>query len=193
MIAVVFVKRSVRLPGKHSILIDGKRLLDRVVETIVKVKEFDEVIVFSKDLSVSGKGIRIIKDNTEGTIVDSLIWAIQHLGDIFAFAGDMPCISADLISLMIRRKSSVALIPIHSDGGVEPLHAIYLKKSLDDGLNSNTLRTLKSFAKMIPHEYFPIPASYEHTFFNLNTPEDLKFFRSNGCQAKGEGQKKALH
>ncbi len=193
MIAVVFVKRSVRLPGKHSILIGGKVLLDRVVETIVKVKEFDEVIVFSKDLSVSGKGIRIIEDHTEGTIVDSLIWAIQHLGDIFAFAGDMPCISADLISLMVRSKSSVALIPIHSDGDVEPLHAIYLKKSLDDGLNSNTVRTLKSFVKMIPHEYFPIPASYEHTFFNLNTPEDLKFFRSNGCQAKGEGQKKALH
>lgn len=184
MKAVVFVKKSERFPGKHMTKIGNTTMIDSVVSRILKSSMKSEVVVFTKDSSVTTGLCEVVEDTTEGTIVDSILAALLKFGDIFAFAGDMPCISSDVIDEMIAHSKGTSLIPVHADGLIEPLHSIYLAEFaqvLDSNIK-NEKRSIREFISRIPHRMYAIPTERELSFYNVNYPGDLEKLRKEGCR-----------
>ncbi|MCL4445238.1 MAG: molybdenum cofactor guanylyltransferase, partial [Candidatus Thermoplasmatota archaeon] len=73
MRAVIFVKRSVRFPGKHSVLVNGLGLTEGIAKKLSETGLFDETIIFSKDENFKSAYGTIVTDDSEGTILDSVI------------------------------------------------------------------------------------------------------------------------
>jgi molybdopterin-guanine dinucleotide biosynthesis protein A len=173
--AVVFVKRSVRFPGKHSALVQGTPMIDVVISRLRKATCLSDVIVYSKDPDVWPACCNVHMDTTTGTIADSLLSALQIYGDIFAVGGDMPCLSGSIIDAMAKLFDGTSVIPILENGWIEPLHAFYasdtapmLKRSIDDGKFS-----LREYIDHIPHRFFRVSGQDVKHFLNVNNPQDL--------------------
>ena len=130
MRAVIFVKRSVRFPGKHSILVNGLGLTEGIAKKLSETGLFDETIIFSKDENFKSAYGTIVSDDSEGTILDSVIMAVQEFGDIFAFAGDMPFICLHIVSAMLLKFDGKPLCPRSSNNVLQTLHCIYGKRDL---------------------------------------------------------------
>ena len=130
MRAVIFVKRSVRFPGKHSVLVNGLGLTEGIAKKLSETGLFDETIIFSKDENFKSAYGTIVTDDSEGTILDSVIRAVQEFGDIFAFAGDMPFICLHIVSAMLLKFDGKSLCPRSSDKVLQTLHCIYGKRDL---------------------------------------------------------------
>ncbi len=98
-------------------------------------------------------------------------------------AVDMPFASPNLISIMadkIQRSNWDGIIP-STPNGIEPLHAVYRRESclsLVDQAIEQDLWRMKAWHKkanlkiLDPGETLDITGS-EHTFLNLNTPEEF--------------------
>lgn len=175
MQAVIFVKRSERFPGKHVQLVDNKTIIDRVVSRLQKCEGIDETVIFSKDSAVKTDLCNVVEDKSDGSIADSLYAALKTFGDLFAFAGDMPCLSTELIDDIMNSWTGTSIVPFHSDGSIEPLHALYagntasvLKENIHRGEKS-----LRDYVRRIPHIVYFIPENRDYSFFNVNYPQDL--------------------
>ncbi len=183
MKAVVFAKRSERFPGKHMSLIGGQTLIDRVVSSIRRSALIEDVVIFSRDKSVKSVLCRTANDSTEGSIADSILAALRKYGRIFVFAGDMPCLSNEIINNMVNAAEGGAVVPRHRNGLPEPLHAIYDSADasvLEDNIREGN-RKLSDFISRIPHVTYDISSEKEVNFYNVNYVEDLEWIRDNGC------------
>ncbi len=184
MIAVVFVKNSTRFPGKHNVVINGKTMVDRVVERIQLSRRIGGVILFAKSPDIRSSLCENKMDTSTGSIGDSLLLAIQTFGEIFAIAGDMPCVSHEVIDEMIAMSNGMSVVPVHQNGTIEPLHSIYnadmagiLHRNLINGKSS-----LHEFIQPIPHKEYRITDKNFKSFVNVNYPEDLDSLDLNDCK-----------
>ena len=125
-----------------------------------------------------------MRDETEGTIVSSILTALEKFVDIFAIAGDMPCADPQMIDAMLQSFNGKAVVPLKEDKQIEPMHAIYcsstvsvLKKNIEERRLS-----IREFIEAIPHSFFNIPRNREFSFYNVNYPSDLVYIQRNGCQ-----------
>lgn len=183
MKAVVFAKRSERFPEKHMKSTGGMTLIDMVVSEILKSEKIGEVIIYSRDSSVKSDLCRTIEDRSEGSLADSLLSALREFGDLFAFAGDMPCLSHRIMDEMIGISSGQTIVPEYPDGKIEPLHSIYIARYIDV-LESNIrsdLRSLREFISRVPHRFYRILPEQKMNFFNVNREEDFSWFKTHGC------------
>ena len=177
MKAVIFVKMSERFPGKHRILVRGKQLIDYELERIKLSGCFDEIIVFSKDGYLATKNARLVKDTSEGTLVNSLMLAVEEENEFMAFAGDMPLLSPEFIREMCHIYDGKPLVPQWNDGRIEPMMAIY-NSSLLPGLKNYINSGKKGLREFILSSGFmkihiPQSSEMENCFFNVNYPDDL--------------------
>ena len=183
LIAVIFVKQSERFPGKHMAMLGNRTLLDTVAGRVVRSGLFDEVIIFSKDGTVRSGVCTVVQDATEGSIAISLLHVLNKYGDVFVFAGDMPCISADIIRQEIDLFDGRAVVPKRSDGTLETLHSIYPASGtgcLESNLKAHRY-ALRDLVKVTPHVFYQVQPSEEVHFLNVNSPSDLEIARENGC------------
>lgn len=184
MRAVVFAKNSERFPNKHMSSAGKTTLIDCVISEILRSERISGVIIYSRDRSVTSGLCATINDSTEGSLADSLLSALDAFGDLFAFAGDMPCISHEIIDEMISLSDGISVIPEHPDGKIEPLHSIY-SSSYSEILESNLkggMRSLRDFIERIPHAVYRIKAENMINFLNINHEDELDRFRQHGCR-----------
>ncbi|WMT51006.1 MAG: NTP transferase domain-containing protein [Ferroplasma sp.] len=127
MIAIVFAKKSQRLMGKHRMDLCGEPLIERVSRIILQSSLFDEIILFTKDPSVSSKYCRTEYDATGGILIDSILYCIEKYRRFLAVGGDMPYIDASLIRSIISNYHGEAIACI-SGGFYQPLFTIYTEK-----------------------------------------------------------------
>ncbi|MGC8505665.1 MAG: molybdenum cofactor guanylyltransferase [Thermoplasmata archaeon] len=190
MIAVIFVKRSERFPGKHSAVVNGSGLTEGLARKLGSLELFDQVIIFSKDPSFrSGYG-GIERDNSEGTIVNSVFNAVSIFGDIFAFAGDMPAICPDLIRNMMKAFDGRSLCPVTSDGKLQTLHCIYSSSILPDfgRYIAEGGRSLHGFVERNAN-LINVPPDRSDCFLNINYPADLeKYLSEKSKNPDGNGR-----
>lgn len=180
---VVFAKPSERFPGKHSAIIWDSQLIDLVVDRALQCRHLDSVIIMSRDPEIKSDLCKVVYDDTDGTLVDSLLVSLRKYGDVFAIGGDMPCIDPEIMDLMLSSFSGKALIPRREDQKYEPLHAIYCAGTADI-LEKNIREDKRSFVEfidLIPHSVFNIPRNREFSFYNVNYPSDLTYIKRNGC------------
>ncbi|MRR06912.1 MAG: formate dehydrogenase accessory sulfurtransferase FdhD [Deltaproteobacteria bacterium] len=113
---------------------------------------------------------------------------------IFVVACDMPYLNSELMRQMISKAQQADVVIPESDGGFEPLHAVYSKNclpgmevALKDGKikivdcldwNKVTVLTREEIAAVDP-EF--------HSFRNINTPEEYFRFREEMQEKKVEG------
>lgn len=177
MKAVIFVKMSERFPGKHRILVRGKQIIDYELERIRLSGCFDELVVLSKDRYLATKNARIINDTSEGTLINSLLFALEEEVEFMAFAGDMPLVSPDFIMKMCHVYNGNPLVPKWKDGRIEPMMAIYnssLILDLKNYINSGK-KSLREFILNSGFMNIDIPqnSEMEKSFLNVNYPDDL--------------------
>jgi molybdopterin-guanine dinucleotide biosynthesis protein A len=177
MKAVIFVKMSERFPGKHRILVRGKQIIDYELERIRLSGCFDELVVLSKDRYLATKNARIINDTSEGTLINSLLFALEEEVEFMAFAGDMPLVSPDFIMKMCHVYNGKPLVPKWKDGRIEPMMAIYnssLILDLKNYINSGK-KSLREFILNSGFMNIDIPqnSEMEKSFLNVNYPDDL--------------------
>ena len=183
MIAVVFAKDSVRFPGKHSIDLDGVAMIDRVISRVLDFEDLEDVVLFTRSRSISTSLCRIEYDNSASGIARSLLLAMERYGDIFAVAGDMPCISPGIADKMLQSWSGKCVVPVHSDGRIEPLFAVYPAKrmaELRNNLEKGKL-SLHEFIRSIPFTAYSIKEEDAASFTNVNTPDDMRMLKERGC------------
>ncbi|MCL4332525.1 MAG: NTP transferase domain-containing protein [Candidatus Thermoplasmatota archaeon] len=178
---MVFTKQSERFPGKHSYLVGGRPLIDLELERILGTAGIGRALIFSRQPLVTSGLCETIADTSCGTIAHSLLHAINTFGELFAFAGDMPCVSPEIIGGMISMSDGETVVPVHANGLLEPLHSIYTERSartLEKNIASGRL-SLNFLISRIPHRNFAIREEFEGAFMNVNRPEDLSSF--SGC------------
>ncbi len=109
--------------------------------------------------------------------------SVAHTPFIGLVAVDMPFASSQLIRFMaesIQESNFDAIIP-STEGGIEPLHAVYRREScltfVEKAIDQDLWR-MKAWHKnanikiLDPTETLNITGS-QHTFMNLNTPEEF--------------------
>jgi molybdopterin-guanine dinucleotide biosynthesis protein A len=190
MIAVIFVKKSERFPGKHSALVNGSGLTEGLTIKLCSLGLFDQVIIFSKDPSFQSGYGRIEKDNSEGIIVNSVFNAVSIFGDIFAFAGDMPAICPDLIRNMVKAFEGRSLCPVTSDGKLQTLHCIYSSSILQDfgRYIDEGGRSLHGFVERNA-DLIKVSPDQSDCFLNINHPADLEKYLSEKLRNPDESER----
>jgi molybdopterin-guanine dinucleotide biosynthesis protein A len=170
---------------KALVEIGGRPMLALVIERIRPL--FDDIFIAGGDESLYGAfGIPVHRDvnpgcGSLGGIYTALVKAAHPL--VFCVACDMPFVDPGLVTFLLgemERGSFQAVIPT-VDGEAEPLCAVYSRNSLpvverdlDTGVRriKSTLASLKVRA-VDADEMRPFDPELR-TFFNINTPEDLK-------------------
>jgi len=103
---------------------------------------------------------------------------------IFVVACDMPHLNTDLINHLVTEINGQDVIIPESDGGLEPLHAVFGKSALpvmEDALSRGNRKIVdccgRLNATIIPKEMVAGIDPGFQSFKNINTPEDYFRFR----------------
>lgn len=182
MKAVIFVKMSERLPGKHMLDICGKPMIKRINDILVESGQFEDVIVYSKYPSLEVRGIEIVKDQSIDSILDSIIEAITEFREFLAVAGDIPLLDNQIILKVLNNYRGHPIAPVSYDGNIEPLFAIY---------NDSMLEKIKEYSKN-NKKIFPflernfglirLDQKESEKLLNINTKKDYETARKLlGC------------
>ena len=177
---------------KGLLLLAGKPLIKHVIHAIYGMVDETIIVVSSKIQAenfakVTGSNVRTVID--AGNMQSPLIGALTGFEE--AYGGyslllpcDTPLVSRDILMLLLGLRSNKnAVIPRWPNGYIEPLQAVYrtkpaleaAKKALDKGKTDmrsmvNELQRVRYVSTLVLRQLDP----ELRTFFNVNTPLDLK-------------------
>ncbi len=173
MKALIFVKPSERLPSKHLAILCGEPMYRRISRTLGETEYFESVTLFSKYEGVEFEGISVVRDDSQGVLIDSILRAIEIFGEFLAVGGDMPMIDSKLVSRLMKSYKGVPVAAVDYEGNIEPLFAVYNKSVLQSLLlhskvNKRIFPFLEKEFKLVKFD------EHESTgLFNVNTKDDL--------------------
>lgn len=159
-------------------------ICDMVDEAIIVVSSKAQAKNFAK---VTGSDVRTVIDanNMQGPLMGALTGFEKAYGEYsLLLPCDTPLVSRDIILLLLElRTNKNAVIPRWPNGYIEPLQAVYrtkpaleaAKKTLNEGKADmrsmvDELRTVRYISTLVLWQLDPELG----TFFNINTPLDLK-------------------
>lgn len=168
---------------KSKIVIDGKPIISRILDTINEI--FNEIIIVtnSPEEFREYNNCKIASDHfLKAGPLGGIHAALKRTSNeaLFVFAGDMPLLDKKLILSQINyfddHKCDI-LIPRVSQY-IEPLHAIYsigILKTLEDYLLGNQNCAVREFFKKVEPHYleFEDSAEIKKAFTNINSPLDI--------------------
>jgi molybdopterin-guanine dinucleotide biosynthesis protein A len=166
--------------------VGGRRILDRVVETLAAATGTAPILV-SSAAGASGwrPDLQVVPDAfPSGGTLTGLYSALNAAGgDVLVLGWDMPFIPVGLLkALMDGSLSHDAFLP-ESGGprGVEPLCAVYrpaclepMRQSLEAGDQRAVAFHHAVRVGILPREAVATFGPPEHLFFNVNAPDDLE-------------------
>ena len=176
-----------RLGGveKGKLVICGKTVVERIIDSL---KDFDTVIVCrDEEQAERYQDLNVIVDEFRGMgPLAGIHAALKHFGDpTLVVATDMPFLRREVAIRLWEERSRAdadALIPVWDSGKMEPLLAVYsatalseIEKSLKRG-ETKVLAPVMRLEKVIFYSIERLRDVDEEliSFFNINTPEDLK-------------------
>lgn len=171
---------------KRSLRIDGETLLARAVR---RLRDVADPIVIAAGSAVPIDGVVCVDDATPGKgplggVVAALRASPHRLTAIVAV--DMPDLDPWLLrALAASWGGEDAVVPL-SDGGPEPLHAVYASSSLPTAttvLGGDDV-SMRSLLNALIVRYVDVAALYgddaaRRFARNLNAPEDVTAWRSS--------------
>jgi molybdopterin-guanine dinucleotide biosynthesis protein A len=168
--------------NKALISVGGTTIIDRTVKILRPL--FSEIIVAGWPAGSNPPGgTRSVDDNYPGKGPLAGIEAAMKnsaMPLIFVFGGDMPYLSADLITLQIDKyadKPADVFVPRIGDL-IEPLHSIIkcsAHSSLEAYLRSARKPAVRDWFRLVSASYLDLPGTDEYLriFANINAPGDL--------------------
>ncbi len=160
--------------------VGDKPLIDIVYSKVASLG-YDVYIITSEDRakSFATRGYEVLVDKYLIGPIGGVITALQNDSALIV-AGDMPFLDKDFLKEIIHvsRRGMCTVIPTHSKGLLEPLHAVYNKCILDELISyvNGGGRSLQWFFKHRSHLYVPYHVKNKkqmRSFYNINTKEDL--------------------
>ena len=176
--------RGLRMGGINKALIGigGITIIDRTVSLLRPL--FSDIIIagWPADLKPP-EGTRTVDDNYPGKGPLAGIEAAMKSSEtplIFVFGGDMPSLSAALITTQIDKfadNPAEVFVPRIGDL-IEPLHSIIdcsAHTSLEEYLRTARKPAVRDWFRLVSARYFDLPETDEYlrVFTNINTPDDL--------------------
>lgn len=170
-------KALVRIAPEYPTLIERTTAIARQLSDIVAIIGHDRFAGLDLDVPV-------IPDDAPGCgPLAAIATAMRQLERprILVLACDLPCLSPELLRLLIDRPSTKpVVIPRTDDGRYHPLHAIYARSLLPgaEAALRDGHKSVRSFLDIIDLD--PVPETELRlvdpqldSLFNLNHPEDL--------------------
>ena len=174
--------RSSRMgKDKAWLEIDGRPMIQRVVEELRRVTP--AVTVIANDPEYDRLGLPVLADlNPDIGPLEAIRVALAAslAPRVLLVACDLPFVTAEFLEFLLDRvESHQAVVPLNSDGRLEPLCAIYSTEALEPvtELIRNGERKVSRLldrvrTRLIPFEDLGQLAGAERFFINVNTPED---------------------
>lgn len=163
---------------KRFLTVKRRPLLEQQVDVLGNL--FDEVIISANDPErLAYIGVQVFPDEwPEGGPMAGLATGLRHVSNEWAFvlAVDIPEPNQELLGLMCAQKSEAACVPRHTNGDLEPLHALYnqsLRAGLEDCLDRGDYALYRFLMKQAV-SFVDLPTGMVLT--NLNSPEDYERF-----------------
>ncbi len=169
--------------GSNKFLADlcGKPLILRALERLSEVR-FDDIFVVVKDASAFGdvlKGYRVVEDSRE--VASPIVGVETALSEsksdyTFIVSGDMPFIEPMAVEEVLGyTKQGWDVVVPYWEKGYEPLFAAYYKGCLPYVKRAIRWGEMRANGFYYYVRVLPLKRRWnELTFFNVNTPEDLK-------------------
>lgn len=172
--------------------LDGVSFLDRIITALAPVT--DEILIVARDEKQCTHfsalpNLRVVPDirKEHGPVGGMHAGLLEAKGELsFVVACDMPRLQTGVIELLFQAINGFdAVVPIHQNGEIEPLHAVYRTKPALDYLERPHSRRMRMLAdtlntKMMPVDALRVKDPDLITFTNINRPEDLENLRRNG-------------
>ncbi len=160
---------------------EGKRLIDRVLDVMKDL--FEEVLlVTNTPREYAGLDAEIVTDiipgkGALGGIYTGLFYATRERA--FVCACDMPFLDREFIRYLIARPGTHDIVIPWSEGGRQPLHAVYARRLIqkierqiaDDRLKISGLYETSKVLEIKPEEV-EAHSREARRFMNVNTTED---------------------
>lgn len=173
---------------KAKIVIDGKTIISRIIETISDI--FDEIIIVTNkpDEFKEYRNYKIIGDQflNKGPLggIHSALKETDRKA-LFVVAGDMPLLEKEIIIRQIdffNNNDCDILIP-QINNNIEPLHGIYKKtiiSILEEYLEGENDYAIREFFKKTDVRYMQFEGSEKHisAFTNINSPSDISVVKN---------------
>ena len=195
--------RSTRMGcDKVRIEVSGQTVFSRALDLLQQL--FSRVIIAGNRPDLALPGIPAIPDIYPGSALGGLYTGLKSAETdwIFVTPCDMPYPDNHIVDLLFRLHEGADAVVPQTPGGYEPVFAFYHKRCLpvfEDALK----RGRKSIFALYPQlnvrvlEWWKMPADWEKSMLNINTPEDLerikkdhelnnKLFRSSPIAARAE-------
>ena len=192
MNAVILVggKSSRMGTNKAFLELRGKTFIELQIELLREM--FDEIFISANTSSeYEYLNLPIFKDvypgkGPLGGIYTSLINSSSL--HTFMLACDMPFVEPELIKHLKDLTKEYDVVIPKSEKGLEPLHAFYSKKCIDQikkSLDENNLRIISFFphvnVKVVELGSLASSARFKDSIKNLNTMDDYKDVTNNNC------------
>lgn len=184
--AILAGGNNIRFKGKSkaNVTISGARIIVRMLKVLNDI--FDEIIIITdtpEDFK-SFKQFKIVPDKlkNKGPLggIHAALSTVNN-DSVFVFAGDMPCLSRDIILEQIKfYKSNTANVCLpRINNNINHLHSIYNKnifKELDKYLTNSDRYSTKEFLKLVRKRYFYLDNTdkNQQAFSYINSPNDIE-------------------
>ncbi len=148
-------------------------MLNRIYRTIENTNSFEGVIIFSKYPDLEIDGCAVSKDLSRGTLIHSIVGAIERFDEFLALGGDMPLVDNEVISNLMKEYSGTPVAAVDNNDTIEPLFAIYNRTIYDNMLEySRHNRQIYSFIEK-SFKLIRMNEVLSSKLFNVNTQKDL--------------------
>lgn len=168
--------------NKAMIEIDGETIVSRTLKVLTPI--FKTIILAGNRVTETQmKYLEPVTDRFPGAgPLAGIDAALAHTCTryLFVFAGDMPWLSAELISEQIdfMRKNPCDIVIPRLKGEIEPLHSIIDRRVIPDlekYLETNNNSSVRAFFQSTDVRYFDVTDKKlnKRSFGNINSHEDL--------------------
>jgi molybdopterin-guanine dinucleotide biosynthesis protein A len=170
---------------KGLLEVGGRRILDRVVETIERATgERPTIVANAPDATSWRPDLRVVPDVVPGQgSLGGILTAVELLAPVVCLAWDMPFVPAGLLAALaaLLDGADAALPESDSRRGVEPLCAAYgsacgpaIRAALERGEARAVAFHGDVRVARLPREEVLQYGDPDVLFFNVNTPDDLE-------------------
>ena len=183
-VAVQAGGRSSRMGSDKALLrLDGIPLIERLLQRVSGLGE-EILITTNRPQDYQYLGLRMASDPEPGAgALHGLRTALEAARGqtVLVLACDMPFVSRPLLEHMLQLAEAADLVVPRRGGEYEPLHAVYSKgclPALEAALQQGEHRMISFFPSLNLHtveqEEIDRLDPEGLSFFNVNTPEDLR-------------------
>lgn len=177
---------GLRLGGanKAMIRVDGETIISRTLKIL---QPLFHTIILAGNIVYDAELYGLIAVNDRYTGAGPLAGieaalSITKTRYLFVFAGDMPGLSAEIISQQVSfmRQNPCDIVVPRANENIEPLHSIIdtrVHARLKEILKSSNNLSVRSFYCKTDMRFFDVTHQEmrERAFYNINTMEDLSF------------------